>query len=262
MDTPVTAVVLAGSRPGIDPLAAHFGEAVKALIELGGRTMLARVVEVLAASPMVGQIIVAAQNPAQLRERLGEAWIAAHPEVRFASVGDSVSGAISEAGASYPFLVTTADNALLDEATIAAFVRGAADARADVAVALVERRTLLAAYPGNRRTWLKFRRGAYSGANLFWFGGPGAERVLALWRTIEQQRKRGRAVIGAFGPLMLAAVALRILTLHQAIAWAARRMGISAAAVVLDRAEACIDVDSVADHALAEAILAGREGPC
>ncbi len=260
---PVTAILLAGSRPGVDPLAAHFDEPVKALIRLGGRTMIDRVVATLAASPAVGPIIIAAQDIAQLQAGLGADWCGANPQVRFLTVGDSVSGAVVEAiaatGGAYPYLVTTADNALLDAPTVATFVHGAAVSRADVAVALVERRTLLAAYPANRRTWLKFRGGAYSGANLFWFGGPGAERVLALWRTIEQQRKRGRAVIGAFGPLMLAAVGLRILTLHGAMRWAGRRLGVAAAAVVLDRAEACIDVDSLADHALAEAILAGRE---
>ena len=39
-----------------------------------------------------------------------------------------------------------------------------------------------------------------------------------LWRTIEQQRKKGRAVIGAFGPLILLGVALRLFTLHGALA--------------------------------------------
>ena len=56
--------------------------------------------------------------------------------------------------------------------------------------------------------------GAWSGANLFWFGDPKVSEVLALWRTIEQERKRGRAVIRAFGPLMLAGVGLHLLQLR------------------------------------------------
>jgi len=138
-----------------------------------------------------------------------------------------------------------------------------ADARNhDLAVGMVERRVLLSAYPDNRRTWLKFRAGAWSGANLFWLGDPKVAQLLVLWRTIEQERKRGRAVIRAFGPLMLAAVGLRLLSLQQAVRIAGRRFGLDAAAVPLPFAEACIDVDSLADHRTAEAIIDQREaGP-
>ena len=255
-----TALLLAGTRPGVDPLASHFGVPAKALIGLGGMSMIERVLGVLSTCSDVRRTIVLSQEPALLIAHLGDDWAGRHPEVSFETCGDSVSAAIGEAiaahGDDYPFFVTTADNALLDRETIDAFVAGAVNSRGDVAVGLVERRTLLASYPESRRTWLKFRGGAYSGANLFWFARPRGLRVLETWQGIEQERKRGRAVIGAFGPLLLAAVALRLATLHQAIDRASRRLGIRAAAIVLRRAEACIDIDTVADHALAETILA------
>jgi len=62
--TPLTALVLAGTRAGGDPLAEHAGVSHKALIEVGGRTMIERVVEALAASPAVGRIVVAMFHPA------------------------------------------------------------------------------------------------------------------------------------------------------------------------------------------------------
>lgn len=258
-DRRCTALLLAGTRPGVDPLASHFGVPAKALIDLGGRSMLERVLDTLSACPHVRRTIILSQEPALLTAHLGDEWVARHDRVSFEGCGDSVSAAIGQAiathGGDYPFLVTTADNALLDGATIDTFVAGAVKSRVDVAVGLVERRSLLAAYPGSRRTWLKFRGGAYSGANLFWFARPRGLRVLEVWQGIEQDRKRGRAVIGAFGPLLLVAVALRLATLHQAIAKASRRLSIRAAAIVLPRAEACIDIDTVADHALAETIL-------
>jgi len=157
----------------------------------------------------------------------------------------------------YPFLLTTADNVLLDNAIIDAFVGATADS--DVAVALVERATLEAAYPGNRRTWLPFRGGAYSGANLFWLGSPKALKALAVWRGIEQRRKKARAVLGAFGLPLAAMLAARLLSLDQAIARAGRRLGVRARAIELPFAEACIDVDKPTDHVMAEAILRRRE---
>lgn len=256
----IIALLLAGRRPGIDPLAAHFGVKDKALIPVAGEAMLARVAKTLVSYPAIERVIVLTQDTEALRADPDTTWMLGHAAVRFESGGGSVSGAVAEAidrhPDSYPFLVATADNVLLDHATIDAFLAGAEGA--DLAVAVVERRTLLANYPKSRRTWLKFRGGAYSGANLFWLASPKVSGVLALWRTIEQQRKRGRAVIRAFGPLMLAGVGLRLLTLQRAIAFAGRRFGLDARAVVLPIAEACIDVDSVADHALVSEIFARR----
>ena len=262
MPRDVTALLLAGNRPGGDPLAQAFGVASKALVPLAGKAMVARVARVLLEHPRIARIVILAQADVPLADGDDTRWLAADPRIAFehggASVSMAVAAAIERHGARYPFLLTTADHALLTPAMLDALIAGAEARGADVAVGLVERRTLLAAYPGNRRTWLRFRGGAYSGANLFWIASPAALPALRLWRTIEQRRKRGRAVIAAFGPWILAGVALRFLGLEGALRRAGRRLGLAAAPVVLPQAEACIDVDSVADHALAETILAAR----
>ena len=258
----VTALLLAGSRPGADPLASAFGVPAKALVPLAGEAMLSRVARALVGHPRIGRVIVLAQADHALTAGADTAWMADHPAISFEHGGDSVSAAAAAAlerhPGAYAFLVTTADHGLLDAAMLDAFIGGAERSGADVAVAVVERRILEAAWPGNKRTWLKFRGGSYSGANLFWFASPRALNALNLWRTIEQQRKRGRAIVAAFGPLMLAAVALRLLTLQGALRRGGRRLGLTAAAVELPIAEACIDIDKVEDHALATEILAAR----
>lgn len=253
----ITALLLAGRRPGVDPLAAHFGVPDKAMIPVAGETMLARVARTLRSYRGIGRILVLTEEPDVLRAGLGaDADGLDFESGGSGSVSAAAAAALARHPANFPFLVVTADNPLLDHTTLDAFL---AEARgADLAAGLVERRTLLASYPQSRRTWLKFRGGAYSGANLFWLASPKVAGALALWRTIEQQRKRGRAVIRAFGPLMLAGVGLRLLTLQRAFALAGRRFGLDARAVVLPIAEACIDVDSVADHALVSEIFARR----
>ena len=80
-------------------------------------------------------------------------------------IATSIHNVIGTDIAPWPVLVTTADNALLTGEILDHFFQ-AHDGQ-DVAVAVVERKTMLAAYPDARRTWLKFRGGAYSGANLF-----------------------------------------------------------------------------------------------
>ena len=256
----LTAIILAGQRPGSDPLAEHFGQPFKALIDIAGQPMLAWVGAVLAARDDVKRIVILAQNSEALLDHPRTSWLNDEAHVTTRDCGDSVvdaiRGTLLAMPTRYPFLLTTADNVLLDDAMIEQFVKRAAGA--DIGVALVERRTLEAAYPGNRRTWLRFRGGAYSGANLFWLGSPAALEALAVWRRIEQQRKKARTVLGAFGWGLALLIALRRLTLDQAITRAGRRLGIKARAVVLPFAEACIDVDKPADHGLAEAILRRR----
>ena len=83
--------------------------------------------------------------------------------------------------------------------------------------------------------------------------------LLTVWRSIEQDRKRRFRVVGAFGPLLLMAALLRLLTIRQAFARIGRRYGLLARPVVLPFAEACIDVDKPEDHALATLILERRE---
>lgn len=256
-----TAILLAGRRPGVDPLAAHFGVADKALIEVAGEAMLSRVARTLLTHNRTRRVIVLCQDGDALARHPQTEWMKEEDRVAFERAGNSIADAIGTAlerhGDDLPFLVTTADNPLLDHSMIDAFVENAAGA--DTAFALVERRTLLARYPHSRRTWLRFRSGAYSGANLFWFGSVRVVPVLDVWRGIEQQRKKGRAVIGAFGLLTLLSAALRILSVDQAVSRAGRRFGISARPVVLPFPEACIDVDKPADHALVETILS-RQG--
>jgi molybdopterin-guanine dinucleotide biosynthesis protein A len=258
----VTAVLLAGRRPGVDPLAAYFGVEDKALVELAGEPMLSRVARTLLHFDEVAEVIVLAQDPGALTQHPRTRWIEDEPGIRFedsgSSIAEGVAAVLRRNPNNYPFLITTADNVLLDRRMLRSFSEGAAGS--DVAAALVERRTLLAAYPNSRRTWLPFRKGAYSGANLFWLGSPKTLPLLGIWRAIEQDRKKKWRVAGAFGPLMLIAALLRILTVKQAFSAIGRRYGIIARPVILPFAEACIDVDKPADHALASQILARRAG--
>lgn len=256
----LTIILLAGQRPGADPLASHFGIERKALVPVAGRPMLDLVAATLLSRDDVARLVVVAQEPERLFDHPRTAWLRDDPRVETydgpGSIVEAIMGAIEGRRLNWPMLVTTADNVLLSNPMVDALVAGAAGA--DIGVALVERRTLEAAYPGNKRTWLRFRGGAYSGANLFWLGGPGATKALDMWRGIEQQRKKARAVLGAFGYGLGMLIGLRIASLHQAMAIAGRRLGIKAKAVVLPQAEACIDVDKVSDHELVEAILAAR----
>ena len=100
--------------------------------------------------------------------------------------------------------MTTADHALLDTATVDEFCRCAQGA--DIAIGVVERRALLRRLPQTQRTWLKFRGGAYTGANLFALESPEVRPAIEQWRAVEQDRKKAWRIMSLLGPRGVAAV--------------------------------------------------------
>ena len=172
------------------------------------------------------------------------------------TIAETLLALCDDPGTSWPLLVTTADQVLLTPATITEFT-GTADG-ADVAVGCDERSTLLGRFPDSRRTWLKFRGGAYSGANLFALTSPRARAAIAEWRAVEQDRKKGWRVMRQFGLSLLMGAVLRLRSVHQTAAALGRRLGLDLRVVVLSDPLAAVDVDKQADLDLVERVLAGR----
>ena len=250
-----TAIVLAGSRPGTDRFAQSFGTDLKALIPVDGEPMVRRPVRALLESDRVRKIVVLTQAPERIAAALPQdARIEVRPSQ--GTIAETMLGLIEDEGLSWPLLVTTADHALLDSGTVDEFCQQASGV--DVGIGVVERSNLLKRLPQTRRTWLKFRGGAYTGANLFALKSPAVRPAIELWRSVEQDRKKAWRVISLLGPVTLLCVAVRMLSLKQVLAQLGRRMALTIKPVELSNPLAGVDVDKPEDHALAEAILAGR----
>ena len=257
-----TALLLAGQRPGIDPLAAHFGEQWKAKVQVGGEAMLSRVARTLLAAPSIGRILVLAQAPEALLDGACR-WMADEPRIATVRSSSGIAASVATVAGSdlapWPILVTTADHPLLTVEMIEAVIAGVGTA--DVGIGVVGARTLLAAYPDNRRTWLRFRGEAWSGANLFALTSDAARAALAAWSEVERDRKKALKLLWHFGPLLALRALTRTITLRSAVAKGSRRLGFTATPIPLPFAEAGIDVDKPSDHALAETILRQRGQP-
>jgi GTP:adenosylcobinamide-phosphate guanylyltransferase len=234
------ALILAGSRVGADAVAAYASVPHKALIELDGATLLARVADALARAGCE-TVAVSAGEPAVVAEatRLGLRVLPAR-----AGPSASVTAALAELGT--PLLVTTADHALLDPEWVRAFVDGV-PADADVAVLLARREAIEAAAPGTRRTYLRFADGEWSGCNLFLLATPTAGRAVGLWRLVERDRKRPWRIVRRFGAKTLLAYVFGRLTLRRAVARLGELADVSAAVVESAYGLAAVDVDKPAD---------------
>ncbi|HEX2804510.1 MAG TPA: nucleotidyltransferase family protein [Sphingomicrobium sp.] len=251
----LTAIVLAGSRPGSDPLAAAFGTDLKALVPVGGKPMVRWPVETLLESERVSQVRVLAQEP----ERIG-AVLPAHPKLTVdrsqATIAATLEKLCFDPSVEWPLIVTTADHVLLDSAMIDEFCD--LSELADIAIAVVERDNLMGRLPQSRRTWIRFRSGAFSGANLFRLSGTKVLPALELWRSVEQDRKKGWTLLWALGPLNFLAAALRLRTIHQTLDRIGERLGARIEAIDLSDPLAAVDVDKLSDHGLVEQLLAER----
>jgi GTP:adenosylcobinamide-phosphate guanylyltransferase len=242
-----TALVLAGTRPGGDELARHAGVSHKALIEVGGVPMLARVLAALAASPAVARILVAIDR-AELLAGLPPCGKQVDTVATASGPSATVSAVLATEGT--PLLVTTADHALLQPAWIDEFVAAAQDgegARADAMLALARRESVQAAVPDTQRTWLRFADGDYSGCNLFLLRTPAAAGVVRLWQQMEAERKRPLLLLGRLGFTYVLRYRLGRLTLLHALRRLGTLAGARLAPVILGDGRAAIDVDKPAD---------------
>jgi GTP:adenosylcobinamide-phosphate guanylyltransferase len=262
-DGPCCAIVLAGRRSADDPLAKAAGASHRALLDIEGEPMLVRVVKRLNTWPTIERILINIDEPALLRE-LPE-LMALHEKgvVEFMNSTDSPSRSVMESlrwadlerG---PVLVTTADHALLDDEMLGMFFRESARLEADLTFGLVSRTTIEARFPEAKRTYLRFRDGAFSGANLFLFRTPNAKRAAAFWRRVEQERKHPWRIARAFGIGTLLLFLTRRLDLDAALLRASNVVGARVQAIRLTIAEAAVDVDKIEDLELVRRILAER----
>lgn len=250
-----TVLLLAGARPGGDPLTASLRCDYKPLLPIKGEPMLLRPIRALLAVDAVAHVRVLTQQPERIRGVLP-----ADPRLSVEQSSDTIAASLqricADPATQFPLLVTAADHALLTPQMVEEFIAGSADC--DVSVGFVSRSNMLTRFPEAQRTWLRFGQERYSGANLFALHTPRARIGIERWRAVEQDRKKGWRVLLQMGlPLFLGAV-LRVRDLHQSARGLSRSLGIAIKGVVLSDPTAAIDVDKAADYTLVNEILDGR----
>ena len=245
------ALVLAGDRGGVDPVVIGEGVPSKALVDVGGQTMLARVVAALKGAG-IDEIYVSASCDAVVRHARD---FGAAPLPAATGPSGSARDALAHMGA--PMLVTTADHALLRPEWIEGFLRDVPP-DADIAMLLARRETIERDVPLTKRTYLRFSDGAWSGCNLFLLATPAADAALALWQSVERDRKRPWRIVRRLGPVPLLRYVLGRLTLLEAVSAIGARARVRAAIVEAHHGLAAVDVDKPADLALVRSISGGN----
>ncbi|MEP6162283.1 MAG: nucleotidyltransferase family protein [Halieaceae bacterium] len=255
----MAAIVLAGDRTKADSLINHSAAACKALIDIDGVPMVRRVLDSLGASRVVSSITMAGPEASELATDAPLAALVEAGQVSWrapeSSPSTSAYNAMQSLPAELPVLLTTADHPLLTPEIVDAFGRQSLADDVDVTVGLAPHALVTEAYPGIKKTVLRFSDGEFCGCNLFAFLTPEGRRAASFWRKIEQKRKKPLLVIGLLGWWAVIRYRLGMLPLEEALAKLSKRLGLRMRAVILPYANAAIDVDSISDLVLVKGSL-------
>jgi CTP:molybdopterin cytidylyltransferase MocA len=254
---PFTAVVLAAQRAGrVDPLAAGAGVANKSLVDIQGAPLIRHVIDALLATPGLSRVrvVVEPQSEAEIAAILPRG-----APVGFVVAADNLADSVYAAavGVGEPMLITTSDNVLLTPGAARAVLAPLAQG-ADVAVALCTQASVLAAHPEGQRRFYRFSDDAYSNCNLYALRGPEAMRVAEGFRSGGQFAKKPLRMIVALGPINLALLLMRRLSLRGALRRLGRRFRLNVEPVILADGAHAIDVDNARTYRCAETLLALR----
>lgn len=252
------AVVLAGERPGGSAISRELGLAASVLVDVAGKSALARVIEALEASEMVegGLLSGPAEEVFQENEEFRRILNGSSFQWTAPKSGPSASAlAALEQLDRFPVLLTSGDHALLSPALVDFFCREAVKQDADVVFGLVPYAIVQAAFPESNRTVLKFSDGEYCGTNLFAILNSAGKAGPAFWWELEAHRKHPWRMAHHLGIGLLLRYLFGRLSLDQALRSLSSAMGCRMGYVRIEVAQAAVDVDSVADKLLAEKIL-------
>jgi GTP:adenosylcobinamide-phosphate guanylyltransferase len=256
------AIILAAQREGrLDPLAAEAGVSHKCLVPIGGRPLLAHVLEAIAGVEGLARIRISVEPGAEEALRSILALVASPQSpvpIEFVpsrpNITDSVYAAAE--GLAGPFIVTTADNVLLT----AGAVRRVADrlrAGDDAVAALSRKEDVLSAHPQGQRRFYRFTDGAYSNCNLYGMSRIGL-RLAETYRSGGQFAKHPARIVQAVGLLNLVRLRYGLISLDRAMAKLGRRFDLKASAVVLADGAHAIDVDNRRTYNIAAMLLEKR----
>jgi GTP:adenosylcobinamide-phosphate guanylyltransferase len=235
-------VLAAGEAHG--RLAEMGGTHLRALINVGGRPMVERVLTALRGSRRTKRIAVVAPREVQQRMERGLADLTVTAGATFI---ENVMLGLNALGGDGHILFAHADAPLVTSAAIDDFLDRAEPLNPNLAWAIVPKEDVERRFPHGHRTYAHLREGTFAGTNVVLVDASFVAKHEALVRQFYQHRKNPLRLAGMLGP----AFVLRLLTGTATIAQLEQRVGRviggDVRAVVSHHPELAFDVDKPED---------------
>lgn len=254
-------LILAGHSPQEDdPLAAYTQGHSKALIPIAGRPMIAYVVDALARSRYIRQIVVIGLPPEE-RDLL-PSTIDHLPDQGslFANAQAGVRYALSLPAARDGVLVSGSDVPLITAEIVDRFIDTCLETDDDFYYSIVERSVMEKRFPTSRRTYVRLVEGEFAGGDVSLVRSD-IMADPALWERVAASRKsplKQVRMVGGLKPLLK--LLLHRLSLVEAEQIAERTFNIRGRVVVCADAELGMDIDKPFQLEIARAELEAGQG--
>ncbi|MBN2149418.1 MAG: nucleotidyltransferase family protein [Anaerolineales bacterium] len=255
------AVVLAGGIPQpAEPLYPYIQGKSKALVDLNGKAMVQWVLDALSGSDHVERVVVIGLD-------LGEAEQAqitcAKPltfEPTHGGMLQNIVHGIEKVTqinpASRPVLLVSGDIPGITPEIVSWVIDTALQSDDDIYYHLVRREVMEKRYPGSRRSYIKLKDVEVCGGDMNVVQTKIISSNREIWERLVESRKNAlkQAAILGFDTLFL--LALRLITLQEAVERVSRRLKIRGRGVLCPYAEVAMDVDKPHQLELMRADLA------
>lgn len=245
-DNSVHGVIVAGGRPDSDdPLYPYTDGKAKALLRVGGRTMLERVAAALQGAPSVGDVVVVGLHE---EETAGLSF--ARPLHVLPDQGGMVANA--RAGIQYlqaqrpeatEVLLSTADTPLLSPPVVQWLVEICRPFDHLAYYTVVRRETMELRFPDSRRTFVRLQGMQIAGGDLHLVQTRILDSDDELWEALTNARKHAWKLARLVGPVMLLRLLTRTLTVDAIERTAGRVFGAPIRIVITPHPEIAMDVD-------------------
>lgn len=253
----VRVIVLAAQRDGkLDPLAEEAGVSHKCLVPIGGRPLLAHVLDALSRVERVAEVMIVVEAGAEAR--LKQVAVTSGVMAAFAEAADNIADSVyaGALGAIGPVVITTADNVLLTPGAVDQVIDKLA-AGDDAVVALTRKEAVLSAHPEGQRRFYRFRDGEFSNCNLYGLSQAGL-RLAETFRSGGQFAKNPLRIAKAFGFFNLFLLRFALVPLDRAMQRLSRRFRVRVSSVVLSDGAHAIDVDNARTYRIAAMLMEKR----
>ena len=251
------AVILAG---GAMPAALQGATTAteRALIPVGEKPLLDYVLQSLATVTPVTRIICVTTPLAlqTLPAKIGEIAVVGLPS------GDKLTHNLlsgARAATSEQILIVTGDGPLATGRTWMQFLDGASVNSLEAAYAVVREQQMEAQFPGARRTYARFRDGAFSGGNAFLVPRARLQNLESLIETAFAARKNPLGLAKLLGVGFIFKALFKQLTVGEAEGKVSRLLECRAGRVEVPDAAIAFDVDKPEDLRAAEAFLVANK---